>query len=346
MIRSSVDIINSKHSSGWVYSDAKGEQHSVEALLNGQVIGKAVANILRPDLLAAGFGDGKCGFHIQFSKEVDPIFLPFIQINLSGTDLELRRWAPAGFHDYYRALYQRYPRAGRSASVFGGLWTDRSDASSVLKGRVDIGLTASGAANRIARYINDGLVAIDREAAKVDAGTKPGDMPAAVADVLFGDTVLQTVRGVFDDNPVAIRADAVEANVEAFSQLSTIEDLPSPAECLGLLFSREKKSVPVEIIRGSHHLPEFHPDGTSRWTHAAAERVAHLTASPTLPVESHMISRSSLLLVSPGLLYRIRAAAGSVVRVLLIPSRTSLLRFHQKPPTGEITHDSGARIWL
>jgi len=349
MIRGSVDTITNKRVTGWIYSDGQKEPLSVEAVINNEVVGKAVANLLRPDLAAARLGDGKCGFEIRFNNEVNSLYLPFVQVVLGGTDLELRRWAGAGFRDYFRALYQRYPRAGRSASVYGGLWTDRTDASALLKGRTDIGVVAPTEANCVARFIQDGVVVLIRHM----KGTAPrvgkpmnGELTSTVADTVFDEDVLKLMRAVFDDNPVAVRADVVDSDEDEFVQMSTIEELPSPAECLGVIFPATEKPIAVEIVRGGHRFPEFLPDGLSRWSHAAALRTASATLSPDLPVDRHQVPWGSAILISPGALCRIRAAAGSAVRVLALPSRLSLLRFHQKAPSGELTHESGARIWI
>ena len=350
MIRGSVDAITGKQVSGWIYSDARAEPVLVEAVINDQVVGTAVADMARPDLAQAGFGEGNCGFEIRFENEINSVYLPFIQVRMAGTDLELRRWAAAGFQDFFRAFYQRYPHAGRSASVLGGLWTDRSDASALLKGRADIGVLAAGEANCVARFINEGAVVIAGGAIKgspsVAGRGRPDDLPAVVAEILFDATVLRILRGILDDNPVAIRADVVAAEPSGHLQMTAVEDLPSPAECLGLIFPSRDKTVAVDVVRGGHRFPEFLPDGSSRWTHAAADRIAKATLSPELPVDRHLIPKGSALLLGPGTLFRNRAAAGTAIRVLVLPARLSRLRFHQTPPIGELAHESGARIWL
>lgn len=348
MIRGSVDAVTKKHVSGWIYADGKADPVSVEAVINNQVVGSAVADMLRPDLAKAGFGEGKCGFEIRFKHDIDPVYLPFIQIRMAGTDLELRRWAAAGFQEYFRALYQRYPHSGRSASVFGGLWTDRTDASAVLKGRADIGLMAPADANCIARFIHDGAVVIARDSSRTsqNGARAKVDLPAAVGEVLFDEAILRVLRGILDDNPVAIRADAIDTDQIESLQISALEDLPSPAECLGLVYPNRDKATAVEVVRGSHRFPEFLPDGLSRWTHAAAERTAKATLSADLPVDRHLVPKGSALLIGPGALSRIRVDGGSATRLLVLPSRLSVLRFHQKPPTGELAHESGARIWV
>jgi hypothetical protein len=349
MIRGSVDTITSKFASGWIYSDAQKESLSVQAMINDEVVGKALANLQRPDLEAAGFGDGRCGFEIQFTNEINSLYLPFIQVMLAGTDLELRRWAGAGFGDYFRALYQRYPNTGRSASVLGGLWIDRTDASALLKGRTDIGVLAPREANCVARLIQDGVfvMARDRKENATSSGQRASsDLVAAVADAMFDEDVLKILRAILDDHPVAVRADAVKSGEKDFIQMSAIEELPSPAECLGLICPEDEQAISVDVVRGGHRFPEFLSDGLSRWAHAAAERNVTASLSPDLPVDRHLVPRGSSMFISPGTLYRIGAAAGGALRILVLPSRLSLLRFHKKAPRGELTHKSGARIWI
>jgi hypothetical protein len=348
MIRSSVDLITTRLASGWIYSDSQKDPLAVEALINDQVVGRAVADLQRPDLAEARLGDGKCGFEIQFQNEVDPLFLPFVQVMLAGTDLELRRWAGAGFRDYFRALHLRYPRLGRAASVYGGLWTDRTDAAAVLKGRADIGSIPSRDANSIARYIQDGAVVITRrEDKKLLPNTAASrDIPTAVAETMFDEDLLRMVRHVLEDHPVAVRADALEAEDTNFGQMSAVDELPSPAECMGLIFPATEKATAVDVVRGGHRFSEFLPNGLSRWTYEAAATTATQLLSSDLPVDRFAIPRGSALMVSPGALYRVAVAMGRAMRVLVIPSRLSLLRFHKKAPRGELTHASGARIWV
>ena len=348
MIRGSVDTISSKRITGWIYSDASKEPLTVEAQINDQVVGRALASVLRSDLRSAGFGDGKCGFELRFENEVDSLYLPFVQVMLADTDLEVRRWAGAGFRDYFRALYQRYPRAGRSASVFGGLWTDRMDASAVLKGRTDIGIVAARDANGLARFIQDGAVVLASDPATggLNGRSVKSDLVHTVAQTMFGGEILNMMRAVLDDNPVAVRADVLETDEPDFVQMSALEDLPSPAECLGVVFPVTEQPVSVDIIRGGHRFPEFLANGLSRWTHTAAQRNASATLSSDLPVDRHQIRKGTVMLIGPGALCRIREASGGAIRVLALPSRLSLLRFQQIAPRGEVAHESGARVWV
>ena len=349
MIRGSIDTITNKHVAGWIYSDGHKEPLSVEVVINDEVVEKAIANRPRPDLAAAGFGDGKCGFDIRFKNEVGALYLPFVQVRLAATDLELRRWAGAGFRDYFMALYQRYPRAGRSASVYGGFWTDRTDASAVLKGRTDIGTVAAIDANRLARFILDGAIMMNQDMDGV--ASSPGkpttnDLTSTVAATVFDAGMLRHLRAILDDHPVVVRADLVDSDEEDFRQMSAIEDLPSPAECLGIIFPAGAKPISIDVVRGGHRFPEFRPDGLSRWSHADALKKTKTLLSPDMPIDRQLVAARSAMLISSGAIYRVRGASGTAVRVLVLPARLSLLRFYQKAPVGELTHESGARIWI
>lgn len=348
MVRGSVDVITTKKASGWIYTDSQKEPLAVEAVINHQVVGRVIASLPRPDLAAAGFGDGKCGFELQFGNELDPLYLPFVQILMAGTDLELRRWTGAGFGDYFRALHERYPRAGRAASVYGGLWTDRTDAAAMLKGRTDIGIVTPRDANSIARFIQDGSLVVARRDEKKLIAPKPttADIPTAVAEAIFDEDLLRLLRGIFDDHPVAIRADVLDSDEPAFLQTSALEDLPSPAECLAIIFPSGSESTMVGVVRGAHRFPEFLPNGLSRWTHEASEVIAQQSLSPDIAVDQYKVPRGSVIMIGPGALSRVRAASGRAIKVLVLPSRLSLLRFQKKAPRGELAHGSGARIWV
>lgn len=349
MIRGSVDVVSTKHAAGWLYTNSQKDPLGVEAVLDHQVIGKAVANLPRPDLASAGLGDGKCGFELPFSKEIDPLYLPFVQIQLAGTDLYLRRWVGAGFADYFTALYERYPRAGRSGSVYGGLWTDRTDAAAMLKGRVDIGSIRQRDASDMARFIQDGVLLLTRGDEKVapESGTaSTNETVKLVADAMFVEDSLRTMRTIFDDHPVAITADVLDADEKEFSQTSVTEDAPSPAECLGLVIPVGASSCIVEVIRVGHRLPEFLSSGLSRWIKGTAETALDSLLTPDMTVDRYSVARGCSLLLSPGAVTRVKGTPGRAIRVLMVPSRLSLLRFHKRAPKGELSHASGARIWL
>src|SRR5229473_7104195 len=56
---------------GWAFHQSHPEQRlSVLVKVNGQMLGSTKANRFRPDLLAAGFGDGRCGFEFSLPRGV------------------------------------------------------------------------------------------------------------------------------------------------------------------------------------------------------------------------------------------------------------------------------------
>lgn len=65
--------------------------------------------------------------------------------------------------------------------------------------------------------VHEGVAALERESAKNSTKSPPGELLATVADVLFSDSVLETLRAIFDDNRVAIRADVIDDNEDAFA---------------------------------------------------------------------------------------------------------------------------------
>jgi hypothetical protein len=344
MIRGSVDVVSTKHAAGWLYTDSKKDPLGVEAVLDHQVIGKAVANLPRPDLASAGLGDGKCGFELSFSKEVDPLYLPFVQIQLAGTDLSLRRWVGAGFADYFTALYERYPRAGRSGSVYGGLWTDRTDAAAMLKGRVDIGAIMLRDAGNVAELIHEGIWIANRGKRRIQH-VSDEDVPSLVAKTLFDEELLRVLRHLLDDQPVAIKAELVRGEEPEFLQLSTLEDSISPAECLGLIFLASESPVTIQIVRGGHRLPEFAANGMSRWLNASVGGKL-LSTTPNLPLDRYVVSDAGVAVISAGAFFRVVGQATNAIRVLVLPARLCSLKYHKNPPRGEVAHPSGARVWV
>jgi hypothetical protein len=375
MIKGAVDAVSTESAIGWIYSESAISPLTVQAIINHQVVGEGVADLFRPDLERAGLGQGYCGFEIRYQSPIDPLYLPFVDVRPAGATVQLPRANTAGFAEYFSALYRRYPGVGRQASVLGGFWTDRSDAAAVLKGRVDIGLVPLPDSGPLSRFIQEGLAVLELETSPAAAAaeapataTKPGkplpraralsasggqasaygdDLTPAISEVFFDTGVLRLLRMVFDDHALAIRADIVSATEAGYCQISGLEDLPSPAESLGILAPLNRQSISIEVLRGSQRFPEFLSSGVSRWTYEAAARVAEATSSPNVPADLYKINPGTVAVVGPGLLHRIELPEGALaLRILALPARQGLLRFRQKAPRGEIGHPSGARIWI
>lgn len=373
MIHGSVDDVNIKRVVGWVHSSQAKEALKVQATINNRVIGEAVADQFRPDLAAAKVGTGYCGFEIRFKNVIDAAYLPFVETRLAGGTLVLPRTSTGGFSDYFSALYKKFPNVGRYSSILGGLWTDRSDANALLKARSDIGRVSQSDSGVLSRFINEGLVLMDLDAssepgfaqapqpkgAGSSSGKKASPQPEApfrvtppevtastISNVFFQERTLRLLSAVLEDSPIAVKAAVVKESEKDYSQTSNWEDLPSPAESLSLIVP-VGEDVSLEVLRGSHWFPEFAADGTSRWTTDGRARVAAAASAPNTYSDVFSIPSQSIAMVGPGLIHRVCASSSShAIRILVLPSRQGAARFRQQAPSDELTHRSGARIWI
>jgi hypothetical protein len=66
--RGKVELATRTLVSGWAYSGADAGPQALAILLDGAVIGQVVADRYRPDLEAAGIGDGRHGFSFALPK--------------------------------------------------------------------------------------------------------------------------------------------------------------------------------------------------------------------------------------------------------------------------------------
>ncbi len=364
-LRGSVDSLDVEGASGWIFDGDRGRPVVVQAMLDGRVIGEAPAELPRPDLASAGLGDGRCGFQIAFYDAVDPGLLPFVAVRPQGGDVELPRTNLTGFGEYFRALHARFPGAGRHRSVFGGLWTDRTDAARLLAGRVASGATPADLAPALRSLISEGYVLLKSALAptgfaaaemalvgSLDAG-RPLDprsehaarrLLEALPGVVFRNVALRALRAILDDNPIVYRAALSRGSGGPFGQASTVEALPSPAECVAMIACAGDEPATIDLVRGSHALPEFTSDGRSRWLVAGSGAGVELAESHALSVEHVEIGPLDLVLVGPGTLHRLRAPEGTTgVTALCAPSRISPLRFISgEAGTFTVRHHSGA----
>jgi len=355
MILGSVDDLNTERVIGWVHSAQSHETLKVQATINNQVVGEAVADIFRPDLAVAGMGSGHCGFEIRFPNAIDVAYLPFVEIRPAGGTLSLPRTNTAGFSDYFSWLYKKYPLAGRYPSLLGGLWTDRSDATALLKARTDIGLVGQEDSGMLSRFITEGAVVLELDAtqertpawpAAPKAGEKKVDLATAISARFFHEDTLRILRSILDDNPIAVKAAKYSAGENHYMQASGWDDLPSPAECLALVVPLGDWAS-IEVLRDSHRFPEFSADGVSRWTHEGRSVAQNAGVAPNVFTDVFTISPESIAIVGPGLLHRVNGiASNSVARILVLPSRQGSVRFRQQAPADELSHRSGARIWI
>jgi hypothetical protein len=375
-IRGSVDSLSPEGASGWAFGAAH-RPLVVQALLDGRVIGETLAEQERPDLLAAGLGDGRCGFALAFhDAPIDPGLLPFVSIRPRGGDVELPRTNLTGYGEFFRTLHARHPGAGRQRSVFGGLWTDRTDARRLLAGRAATGATPPELQDTLRDFIGEGYLVLRNVlasgasmpagAAALGAGQPldPLGNDAAMAlleslpGMLFKPATLSLLRAILDDHPTLHRVvPGVDARQGGFEQPSAAEALPSPAECLLLVFglgARGAAPLRLDIVRGSHELPEFTAHGRSRWLAespsdrepAALELAREFGAS----IETVEVGAGDVALLGPGVLHRLREPAKGVLalRAWCLPARISPTRMLMPGHDGgvQVAHPSGAMFAL
>ncbi len=365
MIRGAVDRLDSDGAVGWLYGANYHQRPMVRAFLHQELIGECVADTYRNDLEQVGFGDGRCGFDIKFDRPIEPTYLPFVTIKPEDVDLLLPMpQIGEGYRDLIDLVVSGYPGAGRNRSVLGGLWIDRLDAPQLLSGRVAVGASPADLQPALQSLIRDGHVVLHnalapngvnardlaafRIAGNLDAAEDESQHTSALtvmSALLFREQVVRLLRAVMDDHPVAYRFDLV-SGTQDYLQASSIEDLPSPAECLALYMGNPNGAVRFDCVRDSHDLPEFGMTGLSRWTREGADEAARFAVSAGLSVHSLELDALDVALVGPGLMHRVIADADApVLRVLLAPRRVTPKRFLRGSRSwSEVGHVSGARI--
>lgn len=311
-ILGSVDNLSEQGATGWAFSPDARAPLTVQAVLDNRIVGESAADIYRPDLEAVGFGTGRCGFTLKFHERIDPRYLPFVAVKLANGDVEFPRTPVCGYGDFFRALFQRYPMAGRQHSVFGGLWTDRTDAEPLLRGRLAIGL--------IPPVMEPALTALIQHGVCRFTGIIPADSaePTARAQHLIADPEIGRVLNiVLEDQPVVLRATPV-APGGRFAQPSSLEILASPGECLALLTPASDRPVLLDTIRGSHRFPEFSPGGTSRYLPGGTDGLGDHATLEHL-VDTVTLEPGAVALIGAGTIFS--TGGGTVLRVLCVPAR-------------------------
>ncbi|GAN77042.1 hypothetical protein [Acidisphaera rubrifaciens] len=366
-IRGSVDTVAFDRATGWI-ADVHGRPLAVEAILDNQIIGQAVASLPRLDLAGAGLASTDCGYEVAFYRHIDPCYLPFVSVRLAGSDLALPRTSLTGFIDVMAPLYARFPAAARYRTLLGGLWTDRSDSRAALDGRVAIGILRAELVPLLDSFIATGRLVLPGEGAGSssgaggwsDAGGGRRDLALLLARWL-DEATLRLLAAVLEDQAVVILEGAAMAE-PGFRQAGE-GDLPSPTECLTLLMVGSGTSAVLETVGGAHMMPEFSQGGTSRWLMTGAEIGAQLATTHAARLEETVLAPGDLVVLAPGALYRLRprhepdrggqdrlgqergeAGSISVLRAHALPARLGSLRAGQGR---SIVLDAplGTRIW-
>ena len=343
-VRGSVDVVTSAEIRGWAYAPGQRTPVAVQAVLHHEILGEAVADALRPDLAAAGLGDGRCGYTIRLYRQIDPLYLPFLAVKLDGGDAELPRANASGFGEYFTALHRAHPATGRTRSVLGGLWTDRVDAPALLRGKLNVGQVAEEATAPLTRLIHEGIAILDLRGAPAP-GFWNGTMAERVGAILEDGALLSVLRAVLEDHPLIVRSETMAADATDLTQPSSDNPSPSPAECVAVVVPLGD-GVVIELVRDSHKLPEFTPAGHSRWAKGAAPAALEMAAQHGT-IDQVPLELGSFAVVGAGALYRLRRGVDSdALQMLCLPARLMPVGLVTDESREAVAYRNGARALI
>ena len=344
-IRGSIDLIGIKGASGWIYNTADPRPMVIEAVLHHRVVGEALADIFRNDLADVGIGDGRCGFTLEFPVPIDPAYLPFVVVRPAGGDVELPRTSLSGFSEYLSSLYSSLPTAGRQKSVYGGLWTDRTDALAIVEGRKSIGTMGGRVAASIERMIVHGHVVLDLPPIGRSSDFESSGyswIEQQVADVFFQPFVDELLKAIFDDRPVVTHGRILTDHQSSFRQGCTGHSLSSPLECVTLVSSCGPGPISLEFVRDSHNFPDFTRSGNARWLLQQDDIALRHAAAIGSAVEIVALDRGQIALIAAGTVYRcVDPSADGAIEALCVPARQLPLRTHATSPARKMKEFSG-----
>lgn len=367
MIKGAIDRLDSEGAVGWLYGAEYTAPPLIRAFLHHDLIGESFADNHRPDLEEVGFGDGRCGFEIRFDRLIDPSYLPFVTVKPLDVDLQLPVAVNgSAYLDLVNAVLVGFAGAGRTRSVLGGLWTDRLDAPQLLAGRIAVGACAAELQPALQELIRNGHVVLHnalapngvstKDVSNIEMATSAGSRDpggegrlksalTGVAALLFRDPIVRLLRAVFDDHPAVYKLDALSGE-RVFKQISAVEPLPSPAECVAIYVGNPGGTVRIDVIRDSHELPEFSVSGQSRWTSGGALELSQFAVEAGLSIESFELDALDVAIVGPGLVHRVVASPEApALRAIAAPRRVTPTRFLSGDSSWtEAGHVSGARI--
>ncbi len=342
MIRGSLDSVTPEQAEGWALSPDNHGGMAVQAMLNREIIGEAIADMYRSDLETAGFGDGHCAYMIRFYRRIDPAQLPFIVVRPEGSDLELPRGIATGYVPFFNALHQAYPSVGRYRSVYGGLWTDRTDAAAVLRGKLAIGQLDPEDAGPVGRLIASGVAVVPG----LTTFRRLSLLTAELLGMVVNQRILRLLQGVLESNPAVLNAEILYSS-QSMLQPSADTTLPSPAECLLLVMPTGDQAALIDVVRNSHGLPEFMRNGRSRWLHQPTLGAGGVDLQQSGVLDSHEVKPGSIAIIGPGVLHWLRCEPqDSVLRLRVVPSRGVPAQMAQDEGRVQTIMANGLQVWL
>lgn len=158
---------------GWVFGWAWNREHpdspiDVDIYVDDRHEMTAAAKLYRPDLEANGKGNGRHAFEVAFPVRTQVEPPQTISVCYSGTRQDLSGSprsvssapTPAGELAQPRAQGATQLMGPTFRSRFGGLWTDLSNARSVIDGKASLGWLSPAEAERLRRWVEDGFVVL------------------------------------------------------------------------------------------------------------------------------------------------------------------------------------------
>jgi hypothetical protein len=346
-IRGSVDLVTTQEAHGWAYPEAGRDVLTVQAMLNNEVIGEGAAENHRSDLASAGLGSGNFGFGLRYYRELNPLYLPFVVFKIEGGDVELPRSSPAGFLEFFTAFYRQNPAGGRHRSLMGGLWTDRVDAAALLSGKVRVGHISETAAAHIGALVEDGLAIFSDVLPSATKGRGAPTLERTPASIIDADPVLEVLTAVLEDEPLVFRAEFGGDGSDEIVQASGISDLPSPNECVCVIAAGGDEPIDLDVIRGSHTMPEFTAGGTSRWMRGCNNAGIEVAIRQYGMLDRHVLQPGSLAIIGPGTLFKVASGgAPGMVKLLCSPARINPVGLDGDTIVQQSMAKQGARFWL
>ncbi len=146
-----VDRCDNQYIEGWLFCPEQPDaEFALQIFAGTDVIGEVRADIHRPDLEAAGYGNGRCAFSWVVPEFLPPNAIQNIRLRLIGSDVYMvppATFAPAEQKDAF-------------SSRFGGLWIDRANWIDTLAEKHRRGQIDDDMAGQLFRFVRDGFLVI------------------------------------------------------------------------------------------------------------------------------------------------------------------------------------------
>lgn len=162
-IKGHIDRCDKERLEGWVFSASEPDRQFTLQIFTGDLLlGEVVADRLRPDLQAAGYGSGRCAFSYQMPHFLPKGALKNIRMRVTDSiawmlpDKETSRGTDPEPEEDTAAEPAATAAPQEFVSKFGGLWIDRTDWVDRLAAKHRKGELNDDMAVSIFRFVRDG----------------------------------------------------------------------------------------------------------------------------------------------------------------------------------------------